>query len=94
MGTAMADAYRRENRALDSEPIYRYATGTLNIKYLKPTSNNYPVVLKAKVTEIKGKKTVLTCELYSQNVKTVQAEVIAIKVYDSSIESSNNPFKY
>lgn len=93
MGAAMADAYKRENRSLDSEPIYRYATGTLNIKYLKPTSNNHPVVIKAKVTEVKGKKTVLTCDLYSQDIKTVEAQVIAIRVYDSSLENSDNPFK-
>jgi acyl-coenzyme A thioesterase PaaI-like protein len=93
MGTAMADAYKRENRNLDSEPIYRYATGTLNIKYLKPTSNNYPVLIKAKVIEVKGKKTVLKCDLYSQDIKTVEAEVVAIRVYDSSLENTNNPFK-
>lgn len=93
MGTAMAYAYKMENRELNSEPIYRYATGTLNIKYLKPTSNNHPVTLKAKVLEFKGKKTILSCDLYSQGVKTVEANVIAIRVYDSSLENTNNPFK-
>ena len=56
MGTAMAHAYRSEGRNLDSRPIYRYATGTMNIKYLKPTSNDHPIELRARITEVKGRK--------------------------------------
>jgi acyl-coenzyme A thioesterase PaaI-like protein len=94
MCTAMADAYRRENRLLDSFPEYRYATGTLNIKYLKPTSTLYPVRLEAKVIEVKGRKTVLICDFYSQGEKTATAEVVALLVYDSSAENTQNPFKH
>ncbi|MGB3464025.1 MAG: PaaI family thioesterase, partial [Cyclobacteriaceae bacterium] len=46
MGTAMANAYKEENRSLDSLPEYRYATGTLNVKYLKPTSNLKPIEVR------------------------------------------------
>lgn len=87
MGTAMADAMREEGRALGSEPEYRYATGTLSIKYLKPTSNTTPVQLVARVTERKGRKTVLHCEIWSKGVMTAEAEVVAIRVFDSSKES-------
>lgn len=92
MCTAMAHAYKEEDRALDSQPEYRYATGTLNIKYLKPTSVNHPVELRAKVLEVKGRKTVLSCAFYSQGIKTAESEVIAIRVYDSSQQDSS-PFK-
>jgi acyl-coenzyme A thioesterase PaaI-like protein len=92
MGTAIAYACKMENRSLDSEPIYRYATGTLTIKYLKPTSNNHPIMLRARVTEVKGKKTVLFCEAFSNNIKTAEAEVIAIRVFDSSQDNAKNPF--
>jgi len=93
MGTAMAHAYNSENRNLDSFPVYRYATGSLNIKYIKPTSVHHQVELKAKIIEVKGKKTVLSCELYSQGEITAIAEVVAIRVYDSSLETGTNPFK-
>ncbi|MDE0471169.1 MAG: PaaI family thioesterase [Ekhidna sp.] len=84
MGTAVADAYKRENRPLNSLPEYRYATGTLSVKYLKPTPNTR-VRLRAKVTEVKGRKTVLSCSFYSENgEKTAEADVVAIRVYDSS----------
>lgn len=92
MGTAMAYAYKMENRSLDSEPVYRYATGTLSVKYLKPTPNQ-EVELRARVMEVKDRKTVLKCEFYSKEIKTAEAEVVAIRVYDSSKGSDANPFK-
>lgn len=93
MGTAMAHAYKMENRPLDSMPEYRYATGTLNVKYLLPTSNNHNVELRAKVVEVKNRKTVLYCELFSQGKKTAQADVVAIRVFDSSQHQDENIFK-
>ena len=93
MGTAMADAYKREERGLDTMPEYRYATGTLSVKYLKPTPNT-KVRLEAKVVEVKGKKTVLTCDFLDENgQKTAEADVIAIRVFDSSAAQGGNPFK-
>lgn len=92
MGTAMAAAYRSEKRSLDSEPVYRYATGTLTVKYLKPTPNDKPIILKTKVGEIKGRKTSLTCEAFCDGIKTAEAEVIGIRVFDSSKDHDENPF--
>jgi acyl-coenzyme A thioesterase PaaI-like protein len=91
MGTAMAQAYRLENRALDSEPIYRYATGTLSVRYLKPTPND-TIELRAKIVEVKNRKIVLRCEAWAGGQQTAEADVVAIRVFDSSQESTNNPF--
>lgn len=93
MGTAMADAYRREGRDLESQPVYRYATGSLSVKYLKPTPNDQTITLRARVTEVKGRKTVLHCEMSVNGDVTATAEVIAIRVFDSSSHSGDNPFK-
>jgi acyl-coenzyme A thioesterase PaaI-like protein len=92
MGTAMAMACKSEGRALGTEPYYRYATGTITVKYLLPTSNVAPVELRARVVEVKGKKTVMHCDAYSEGKKTAEAEVIAIRVADSSQPSHFNPF--
>lgn len=92
MGTAMADAYKRENRFLDTEPVYRYATGTLSVKYLKPTPNT-EIELRSKVTEVKGKKTVMKCQVFVAGEMTAESDVIAIRVYDSSTHVGENPFK-
>lgn len=92
MGTAMADAYKRENRSLDSEPVYRYATGTLTVKYLKPTPNT-TIELRTTIEEVKGRKTVMKCKAYVDGELTAEADVIAIRVYDSSTHEGENPFK-
>lgn len=84
MCTAMAYAYKMEGRPLDSEPHYKYATGTMTVKYLKPTSNDHPVELRAVVSEAKGRKTTVQCKIFSQGELTGEAEVIAIRVFDSS----------
>lgn len=92
MGTAMADAYQREKRSLNTDPEYRYATGTLSVKYLKPTPNT-EVELRARVIEVKGRKTVLKCDFYSaEGEKTAEADVVAIRVFDSS-EGKETVFK-
>ena len=93
MCTAMAQAYKEESRALDSLPEYRYATGTLSVKYLAPTSNNHPVELRTQIVETKGRKTVMHCDFYSEGKKCAEAEVIAIRVFDSSQDQGENVFK-
>ena len=84
MGTAMAYAYKNENRALNTEPEYRYATGTINVRYLKPTPNDKPIELRAQVVEMKGRKTSMKCQVYCEGIQTAECEVIAIRVFDSS----------
>ena len=94
MCTAMAYAYRSENRKLGSEPYYKYATGTLSIKYLKPTSNDHPIELRASIKEVKNRKTIVTCKIYSQDELTAEAEVIAIRVFDSSAKDNIEVFAH
>jgi len=93
MCTAMAAAYKAEGRALDSSPEYRYATGTISVKYLQPTSCLKEVRLEATIKEIKGKKVVLQCNVWSGSAKTAEAEVIAIRVYNSAEQNVSSPFK-
>ena len=91
MGTALAATYHSEGRRLDTEPTYHYATGTMSIKYLLPTSNDKPIELRAKAVEIKGKKVTVHCNVWSEGRKTAEAEVIAIRVFDSS-KKTDTPF--
>jgi acyl-coenzyme A thioesterase PaaI-like protein len=92
MGAATSYAYRQENRSYDSEPTYRYATGTLTIKYLKPTPNTIPIKIIAQITEVKGRKTTMHCEAWAGDTLTAEAEVVAIRVFDSSQAHGHNPF--
>lgn len=92
MGAAMAAAYRAENRGLDTHPIYRYATGTLKVKYLLPTPNDQLLTFRAQIEEIKGRKTVLACQLWAGENLTAEGDVVAIRVVDSSVDLHENPF--
>lgn len=92
MGTAMAAAYRHEGRDLDSDPQYRYATGTITVKYLLPTPNDKALTLKARVREIKGKKVVMKCDVWVEGKVTASSEVIAIRVVNTDIVETSNPF--
>ena len=93
MGTAMAYAYQQEDRDIDSTPFYRYATSGLKIKYLKPTSTKDLITLSAQIIEHNQRKITMTCSLKSRDIITAQAEVIAIKVYDSSTNNETNQFE-
>jgi len=84
IATAMATAYRNEQRGLDSEPQYLFATGSINIRYLKPASVSAPMELRAQVVQIKNdKKYTLQCDVIVNGEKTADAQVIALLVYRS-----------
>ncbi|WP_317931866.1 PaaI family thioesterase [Halioxenophilus sp. WMMB6] len=78
--TAIADGYRRQNRAIGSEPTIWFATGELNLKYLRPVSLNNTVELRAKVITVKPRKTRLECQLWSEGRPCVSAELLAVEV--------------
>lgn len=91
MGTSMAHAVRLENRSMDSSPYYRFATGQMTIRYLKPTPSDRPVEVRAKVVDVKDeRKYTLQAEVWSgsreDGEKVVEAEVISFLVF-----SSENP---
>lgn len=78
--TAIADAYGREGRELSTEPFIWYVTASLKIDYLRPTPIGESVTLRASVKEIKGKKSIVECALFAENLERVRAEVIAVRV--------------
>lgn len=78
--TAIADAYRREGRELNTEPFIWYVTASLKVDYLRPTPISESVTLRARVKEIKGRKTVVHCSLFSEDQECVRAEVVAVRV--------------
>lgn len=78
--TSIADAYRRAGRAIGSQPAIWYVTGTLTVKYLRPTPLTGPVIVRAKLVEVKEKKTVVHCVLTSGGETCATGEVVAIRV--------------
>ena len=79
-GTAAAAAYRTQNRTMDSDPPLRFLTGSLNVKYLKPTPLGPPIEIRGSIRRVKGRKVIIDVNLIVNDIVTVMGEVIAIQV--------------
>lgn len=82
--TANAAAYKAEGRELSSKADKGYVTGSLSVKYIKPTPVDQPVTLRARIKENKGRKITVTCSLFSEGVETARGEVVAIRLQETA----------
>lgn len=78
-GTAAAATYKAEGRAMDTLPAFRFVTASLKVDYLKPTPLGVPLVVRAKVMEIKGRKVVMQAWLSANGQICAKGEVVAIQ---------------
>ena len=76
----MAYHYRAENRDPNTLPRIDCATGTLNVKYIKPTPMGVPLKLKARVEGDVGRKTRVLCEVYAGDTLTALGDSIFFRV--------------
>ncbi len=84
IATSIAVALKNEGRELGTEPHYTFATGSLNITYLKPSSVESTIRLEAKVVKIKyDKKYTVECDVFVDGEKTAHAEVVTLLVFRS-----------
>jgi len=82
VGTAAAAAYRAEGREPGTNPPFRYVTGSLHVDYLLPTPLGVELEIRAKVEEIKGKKTIVTASVIAEGKVTAHGRVIAVRMPD------------
>lgn len=78
--TAIAHAYRVEGRKIGEGDQIWYATGTLSVRFQKPTPIDSPVTLTAIVESSTEKRTNLRLSLESGGIERATAEVIAFRV--------------
>ena len=79
-GTAAAAMYRAEGRAMDTEPPFRFVTGSLHVDYIKPTPLGVPLEVRGTVKEIKGRKVVVTSTLSANGQICARGEVVAVQM--------------
>lgn len=77
--TAIAFSYRAENRPHGSLPAISFVTGSLCIKYLKPTPLDQSIHLKAWVEGEVRRKTRVLCELGSEDQVSATGDVMAVR---------------
>lgn len=78
--TAMAYHYRAEGREPGSKPRIDCVTGSLGVKYLKPTPMDVPLELRARVEGEVGRKTRVLCEVRAGEVLTAVGDSIFVRV--------------
>lgn len=78
--TAVADAYRREGRAIGSDPEIWYVTAYLQVNYLRPTPLDGPVTVTARIKERSGRRRTVVSELRPDGEVTARAQVAAVQV--------------
>lgn len=83
VGTAIAQHYKQEGRAIGEGATIWCVTGRLTVNYLAPTPIDRPVELRATIIESTDRKTVLKCTVLSDGTATAEGEVIAIRVANS-----------
>ena len=71
---------------MDTEPSFRFLTGALNVKYLKPTPIDCTLQIRGRIREIKGRKVTVDVEVLANDVVTATGEVITIQVPDKYIK--------
>jgi acyl-coenzyme A thioesterase PaaI-like protein len=79
-GSAAAAAYRAENRAMDTDPPLRFLTAALHVDYVQPTPLGVPLEIRSKIKEIKGRKVIVTSDLYANGEVCARGEVVAVQV--------------
>jgi hypothetical protein len=78
--TAMAFGYRAEGREPGTQPLVASVTGSLGIKYLKPTPMDQPIHLKAWVEGEVGRKTRVLCELGTAEQVTALGDSVFVRI--------------
>jgi len=79
-GTAAAAAYRAAGREMGTEPPLRFVTASLHVDYLKPTPMGPELELRARVTEIKGRKVVIASTLSAAGEVCARGDVVCVQM--------------
>ena len=89
--TAIANHYREDARPMTSDPLIWCVTAGLDVSYLSPTPIDRELVLRARLVERKGKKSIVECSLLSGGEERARARLVAIRVPQEWCSPSGSP---
>ena len=79
-GSAAAAAYREAERDMDTDPPLRFLTGSLSVKYLRPTPLGVPLKLRSTVKVVSRRKVIVETRICAEGELTATGEVTTIQV--------------
>jgi acyl-coenzyme A thioesterase PaaI-like protein len=85
MAAAAAAAYREAGREIGTEPAVRFVTASLEVKYLKPTPLGVPLEVRARVIEIKGRKTTISATVSAGGEVCARGDVVAVQIPENML---------
>jgi len=88
-GTASAAKHREEGKTLGDEPLSRFVTASLHVDYLAPVWIDREITLRGKIDEIKGRKVVVSIDLFSKDILCAKGKVVAIQIPDDYLDKYN-----
>ena len=80
IGTAVADAYRREGREIGEGKSITFATGKMTVGYLAPIPIEEEVEIRGRVVEAHEKKSRIECSLLAGGKECATADIVAVRV--------------
>ncbi|HCG5068591.1 PaaI family thioesterase [Vibrio parahaemolyticus] len=86
--TAIAKGYQLQGREIGQGEAIWFATGKLEVSYLKPVPIDSPIELIAKIDSATANKIMLTCSVYSDSDLCCKSTVVAVKVPNSWLNGS------
>ncbi|MGB1320497.1 MAG: PaaI family thioesterase [Vibrio gallaecicus] len=78
--TAIAKGYQLAGRSIGEGETIWFATGKLDVSFLKPVAIDCEVELQATIQETKENKITIDCQLLSKGVVCATANVVAVRV--------------
>jgi acyl-coenzyme A thioesterase PaaI-like protein len=76
-----AALYRAEGRGFtDAGPAHRCVTGTLTVRYLRPTALGPELVVRGRVVEVAGRKVTIASRIVVADEVTVEADAVVLEV--------------
>lgn len=79
-GTASAAAYREAGREPGTTPRLRFVTASLHVEYLRPTPINKPILIRASVSEVDGRRATVSSELYVSEALCARGTVVVSRM--------------
>lgn len=80
--TAVADAYRRAEREIGSDPEIWHATGSIEVQFLRPTPIDALLVLRGTVVAVGDEGTTVECALEAEGKERARARITSTQVPD------------
>jgi acyl-coenzyme A thioesterase PaaI-like protein len=89
-GTASAAAYRAEGREMGTAPPLRFVTASLQVDFIRPTPMGFPLEVRGRVKEIKGRKVVILATVSANGDLCARGEVVAVRMPDQMMPAKRS----